>query len=122
MIEAHASSLPFQLQKLADARTWYERSQISVIVIAVKIEGNWCLYQIVRGSHIQQVVRLTEAPMTNNVEGATALGEIDQLIHLISRGAVMTWARMLLRDAPAEGFNLEELRRRAQIDAAKDDY
>jgi hypothetical protein len=122
LIEAHASSLPFQLQKLADARTWYERSQISVIVIPVKIEGNWCLYQIVRGSHIQQVVRLTEAPMTNNVEGATALGEIDQLIHLITRGAVRTWARMLLRDAPAEGFNLEELRRRAQIDAAKDDY
>jgi hypothetical protein len=51
--------------------------------------------------------------MTNNVEGATALGEVDQLIHLITRGAVRTWARMLLRDAPAEGFNLEELRRRA---------
>ena len=33
-----------------------------------------------------------------------------------------TWARMLLRDAPAEGFNLEELRRRAQVDAAKDYY
>ena len=110
------------MQKLADVRTWYERSQISVIVIPVRIEGNCCLYQIVRGSHIQQVVRLTEAPMTNNVEGAAALGEIDQLIHLITRGAVRTWARMLLRDAPAEGFNLEELRRRTQIDAAKDEY
>ena len=93
-----------------------------MIVIPVKIEGNWCLYQIVRGSHIQQVVRLTEAPMTNNVEGAAALGELDQLTHLIARGAVRTWARILLRDAPAEGFNLEELRRRAQINAAKDDY
>ena len=53
MIEAHATSLPLQLQKLADTRTWYERSQISVIAIPVRIEGNWCLYQIVRGSHIQ---------------------------------------------------------------------
>ena len=93
-----------------------------MIVVPVRIEGNWCLYQIVRGSHLQQVVRLTEAPMTNNVEGETALGEVDQLIHLITRGAVRTWARMLIRDAPAEGFNLEELRRRAQIDAAKDEY
>ena len=60
--------------------------------------------------------------MTNNVGAMAALGEIDQLVHLMNRGAVRTWARMLLRDAPAEGFNLEELRRRAQIDAAKDDY
>ena len=84
-----------------------------MIVIPVRIEGNWCLYQIVRGSHIQQVVRLTEAPLTNNVEALVALAEIDQLVHLMARGAMRTWARMLLRDAPAEGFNLEELRRRA---------
>ena len=60
--------------------------------------------------------------MANNVGAMAALGEIDQLVHLMNRGAVRTWARMLLRDAPTEGFNLEELKRRAQIDAAKDDY
>ena len=70
---------------------------------------------------MQQVMRLTEAPLTNNVKALSAVGEIDQLVHLLNRGAVRTWARMLLRDAPAEGFNLEELRRRTQIDAAKDD-
>ena len=50
------------------------------------------------------------------------MGEIDQLVHLLNRGAMRVWTRMLLRDAPAESFNLEELRRRAQADATKDDY
>jgi hypothetical protein len=59
---------------------------------------------------------------TNNAGAMTALGEIDQLVHLLNRGAMRVWTRMLLRDAPAEGFNLEELKRRAQIDSTKDDY
>ena len=68
-------------------------------------------------------MRLTEAPMTTNNTGAIATpGEIDQLVHTLNRGAMRIWTRMLLRDAPAESFNLEELRRRAQADAAKDDY
>jgi hypothetical protein len=58
----------------------------------------------------------------NNAGAMTALGEIDQLVHLLNRGAMRVWTRMLLRDIPAEGFNLEELRRRAQTDATKDDY
>ena len=60
--------------------------------------------------------------MTNNVGALTALGEIYQLIHLLNRGAMRVWTRRLLRDIPAESFNLEELRRRAQIDATKDVY
>jgi hypothetical protein len=52
-------------------------------------------------------MRLTEAPMTINNAGAmTALGEVDQLVHLLNRGAMRVWTRMLLRDIPAEGFNL----------------
>ena len=68
-------------------------------------------------------MRLTEAPMTTNNAGAmTALGEIDQLVHLLNRGAMRVWTRMLLRDAPAESFNLEEVRRKAQADATRDEY
>ena len=60
--------------------------------------------------------------ITDNAGAMTALGEADQLIHILNRGAMRVWTRMLLRDIPAEGFNLEELRRRAQTDAFKDDY
>ena len=60
--------------------------------------------------------------ITNNAGAMAALGEVDQLFHLLNRGAIRVWTRMLLRDIPAEGFNLEELRRRAQTDATKDDY
>ena len=69
------------------------------------------------------MIRLTEAPMTINNAGAmTALGEFDQLVHLLNRGAMRVWTRMLLRDAPAESFNLEEVRRKAQADATRDEY
>ena len=60
--------------------------------------------------------------MTNNAGAMTALGEVDQLIHLMNRGAMRVWTRMLLRDIPTEGFNLEELRRGAQADATRDEY
>ena len=103
--------------------TWSARSQVNVIVLPVRIAGNWCIYQVVRGSHTQSVLRLTEAPMiTDNAGAMAALGEVDQMVHLLNRGAMRVWTRMLLRDIPAEGFNLEELRRRAQTDATKDDY
>ena len=58
--------------------TWAVRSQVNVIVLPVRIAGNWCIYQVVRGSHTQSVMRLTEAPMiTNNAGAMAALGEVD---------------------------------------------
>jgi hypothetical protein len=123
LIAAYTSSVRQRLQGLAGGMTWAARSQVNVIVIPVRIAGNWCLYQVVRGTHTQSVMRLTEAPMTTNNAGAmTALGEVDLLIHLLNRGAMRVWTRMLLRDAPAESFNLEEVRRKAQADATRDDY
>jgi len=58
----------------------------------------------------------------NNAGAMTALGKVDQLVHLLNRGAMIVWTRMLLRDIPAEGFNLEEVRRKAQADATRDKY
>ena len=83
------------------AGTWTMRSEVTMIVIPVRISGNWCLYQIMRGSHTQVVLRLTEAPlMIGNQEAIAALGEIDQIVHSMARGAMRIWTRMLLRDIP----------------------
>lgn len=38
-----------QLEWLEFPRSWTMRSQVNVIVIPVRISGNWCLYQIMRG-------------------------------------------------------------------------
>lgn len=37
------------LEWLEFPRSWTFRSQVNVIVIPVRISGNWCLYQIMRG-------------------------------------------------------------------------
>ena len=51
LIAAMTSSVRQRLQGLASGMTWTARSQVNVIVIPVRIAGNWCLYQIMRGSH-----------------------------------------------------------------------
>ena len=51
LIAALTSSVRQRLQGLASGMTWAARSQVNAIVIPVRIAGNWCLYQIMRGSH-----------------------------------------------------------------------
>ena len=66
LIAAITSSVRQRLQGLTGGMTWAARSQVNVIVIPVRIAGNWCIYQVVRGSHTQSVMRQTDAPMTTN--------------------------------------------------------
>ena len=123
LIQEYLNSVRDQLEQIMAAATWTMRSEVTMIVIPVRISGNWCLYQIMRGSHTQVVLRLTEAPVMVGNQGAmAALGEIDQIVHSMARGAMRIWTRMLLRDIPSQGFDIEQVRRRAQVDAEKDDY
>ena len=57
-----------------------------------------------------------------NVGLKAALDEDDLLAHSFNRGVMRICSRILLRDAPAQGFNIEELRRRAHVDAVKVEY
>ena len=60
------------------------------------------------------VLRLTEVPLMIENQGAmAALGEIDQIVHSMARGAMRIWTRLLLRDIPNQGFGIEQVRRRA---------
>jgi len=122
-IEEYLNLVRTQLEQILVAATWTMRTEVTIIVLPVRISGTWCLYQIMRGSHTQVVLRLTEAPvMTGNQGAMAALGEIDQIVHSMARGAMRIWTRMLLRDTPNSGFDIEQVKRRAQVDAEKDDY
>jgi hypothetical protein len=100
-LEEYLSTVRTQLEQMMAAATWTMRSEVTMIVIPVRISGNWCLYQIMRGSHTQVVLRLTEVPlMIENQGGMAALGEVDQIVHALARGAMRIWARLLLRDIP----------------------
>ena len=99
------------------AATWMMRSEVTMIVIPVRISGNWCLYKIMRGSQTQVVLRLTEAPLMIGNQGAmVALTEVDQIFHSMASGAMRLWTRMLLRDTPNQGFDIEQVRRKAQVE------
>ena len=101
LIQEYLNTVRTQLEQIMAAATWTMRSEVNVIVVPVRISGNWCLYQIMRGSHTQVVLRRTEAPlMTGNQVAMAALGEIDQIVHSMARGAMRMWTRMLLRDIP----------------------
>ena len=87
LIQEYLNSVRAQLKQIVvAAATWTMRSEVTMIVIPVRISGNWCLYQIMRGSHTQVVLRLTEAPMmVGNQSAMAALGEIDQIVHSMAR-------------------------------------
>ena len=63
LIHEYLNSVRNQLEQIMAAITWTMRSEVTMIVIPFRISGNWCLYQIMRGSHTQVVLRLTEAPV-----------------------------------------------------------
>jgi hypothetical protein len=112
-IEEYLNLVRIQLEQIMVAATWTMRTEVTIIVLPVRISGTWCLYQIMRGSHTQVVLRLTEAPlMIENQRAMVALGEIDQIVHSMARGAMRTWTRMLLIDTPNQGFDIERVRRK----------
>ena len=69
------------------------------------------------------VLRLTDSPLARaNVGPIADLEGVEFLPHTLNRCVMRIWCRMLLTDAPAQGFNIEENILRAHVDVAKDDY
>jgi len=53
------------------------------------------------------VLRLTVASLLIAYVGEiAALEEVDKLAHSLIRAAMRIWTRMLIRDAPAQDFNI----------------
>jgi len=71
-LEEYLNSVRAQLEQIVAAATWKMRSEVTMIVIPVTVSGNWCLYHIMKGSHTQVVLRLTEAPLMTGNQGAMA--------------------------------------------------
>ena len=88
------------------------RSFFSMIVIPVIIACSCYLSQIMRGGHRKTVMRLTDVALNSgNTRDIKTLKEVDLMIFSMGRGAMRIWARLLLRDKPVQGLDIEQARK-----------
>ena len=77
---------------------WPLKAQVAAIVLPVKVNGSWILYQATR-SGSQSVLKIAVGFIIVESKGTKdAQADFDSVFHALTKGAMGTWLSLLLQD------------------------